>query len=136
MRNIRVIDANIILRFLTNDEPVMAKRCQDLLKKAEANLEAVFLPDIILSDIIWTLEKFYKKHKAEIKALILPIIGLRGIRCQSKDRIRKALTIYTDNNVDWTDALVASWMLSGKQKEFYSFDQDFDKIEGIKRVTP
>ncbi len=136
MKKSRVIDANIILRFLTNDEPKMAQDCQSLLQKAEENREQLYLPDIVLADIVWMLEKFYKLRKSEIRELILPVIGLRGMRCNSKTTIRRALHIYVERNIDWTDAFVAASMLSAGQEEIYSYDRDFDKIEGVIRVQP
>ena len=92
------------------------------------------MPDIILADIIWTLEKFYKLQKSEIRELILPVIGLRGMHCNSKATIRRALQIYVEKNIDWTDAFVAASMWSSGQEEIYSYDRDFDKVEGITRV--
>jgi len=63
----RVIDANIILRFLTNDIPEKAAACEALLQKVEAGQEEVFLPDLVIADIVWTLEKFYRVEKSKIR---------------------------------------------------------------------
>ena len=60
MKKPRVLDANVILRFLTNDVPEQADRCIDLLKRVEAGTEEVWLPELVLADIVWTLEKFYR----------------------------------------------------------------------------
>ena len=136
MKKTRVIDANIILRFLTNDEPKMAQDCEMLLKRVEENSEQVYLPDIILADIIWTLEKFYQLPKSEIRTVILPIISLKGLRCNSKTNFRQALDIYVERNIDWTDAFIAASMLTAGTKEIYSYDQDFDKVDGLIRMVP
>jgi uncharacterized protein len=53
-----------------------------------------------------------------------------------KDTIRVALQIYDEKNVDWSDAFVSAQMLARQQDEIYSYDHDFDKIEGIKRIEP
>lgn len=57
MKKARALDANVILRFLTNDVPEQANRCAELLKRVEAGAEEVWLPDLVLTGIIWTLEK-------------------------------------------------------------------------------
>ncbi len=136
MKKSPIIDANIVLRFLTNDEPEMARDCEMLLLRVEENREQVYLPDIILTDIVWTLEKFYRVSKAEIRELLLPVVGLKGMRCNSKSIIRQAFDIYIEKNIDWTDAFVAASMLTSGQEVIYSYDRDFDKIDGFNRSVP
>jgi predicted nucleic acid-binding protein len=40
----RVIDANVILRFLTRDQPEQAERCKALFTRLEAGEEMAYLP--------------------------------------------------------------------------------------------
>jgi len=131
-----VIDANIVLRFLLNDDPEKAERCSALLQRVESGDEKVFLPDLVIADIVWTLEKFYRQPKARIRELLLPLISLRGMRLSSKSVARNALKWYVEKNIDWTDAFVAAKMAAERQLEIYSYDRHFDKFSGIKRIEP
>lgn len=130
----RAIDANIILRYLTNDVPSQAKQAEELLKRVEEGSEEVFLPDIILADIIWILEGYYKQPREEIREWITAIISLQGLIFSDKDTALNALDIYLDKKIDWSDAFAASQMLQREITEIYSFDRHFDKIGGIARV--
>lgn len=130
------IDANILLRFLTNDDPVKAEACAALLEKVEQNEETVWLPDLVLADVIWTLEKFYRQSKGQIANLLNPIIGLRGLHCSNKKAILSALRLYERYNIDWTDAFVAAQMSVQGTKSIYSYDRDFDRIPEIVRLEP
>jgi len=132
----RLIDANIILRFLTNDNPTQAAACENLLREVESGQTQVYLADIILADIVWTLEKYYRVEKSQIRTKLTQILALSGLRCVSKNIITAALDIYCDKNIDWTDAFVASQMLTANQNEIYSYDKDFDRIDGVKRIEP
>ncbi|ACX52187.1 PilT protein domain protein [Ammonifex degensii KC4] len=136
MKKPRVLDANIILRFLTSDAPEQADRCAKLLKRVEAGTEEVWLPELVLADIVWTLEKFYRQPKERIRELLTLILNLRGLRHANKKVAKEALRLYVEKNVDWTDAFVAAQMFSHKQCEIYSYDRDFDRIEGIIRLEP
>ncbi|MFZ5633035.1 MAG: PIN domain-containing protein [Bacillota bacterium] len=131
-----VIDANILLRFFTNDIPEQASHCTELLKRLEAGTEQVFLPDLILADVVWTLERFYKQPKTKIRDILTPILALKGLQFSSKALARRALQFYVDKNIDWTDAFVASQMLSKKYRHIYSYDKDFDKVQDIHRLEP
>jgi len=136
VKKLRVLDANIVLRFLTNDLLEQADRCTELLKLVEAGTEEVWLPDLVLADIVWTLEKFYKQPKKKIQELLIPILNLHGLRHTNKKVAKEALRLYAEMNLDWTDAFVATQMLAQKRNEIYSYDRDFEKIEGITRVEP
>ncbi len=136
MKKMRLVDANIILRFLTNDDPEKAAHCEILLQKIEHGDEDVFLPDLILADIIWTLEKFYQVEKTKIQNMLTQLLALKGLHCSNKGSALSALNIYSSKNIDWTDAFIAAQMITAGQEEIYSYDQDFDKLDNIKRVMP
>jgi len=131
-----VIDANIILRFLTNDVPSKAAACEALLLRLEAGQEEVYLPDLVIADIVWTLEKFYRVDKKRIKEMITPILAAKGMTCSSKGRVLSALVIYTKKNIDWTDAFIAAQMIESGQSEIYSYDRDFDIFPDLVRLEP
>ena len=136
MKEIPIIDANIVLRFLTNDIPKQADRCTGLLKRIESGLEEAWLPDLVLADIVWTLEKFYKQPKQRIQELLIAILELKGLRHNNKKISKLAFQLYVEKKIDWTDAFVAAQMITQKKFEIYSYDSDFDKVDGINRLEP
>ena len=117
MKEIPIIDANIVLRFLTNDIPKQADHCTKLLKRIESGLEEAWLPDLVLADIVWTLEKFYKQPKQRIQELLIPILELKGLRHNNKKISKLAFQLYVEKNIDWTDAFVAAQMITQKKCE-------------------
>ena len=56
----RAIDANVILRFLLGDSPEQSANCRDLFARLQAGDQEVYLPEVALSDVIWTLQSFYR----------------------------------------------------------------------------
>lgn len=132
----RIIDANVILRYLTNDVPDQARRAGELLTKVEAGSEDVFLPDIILADIIWILEGYYKQSRAQIRDWITTILSLQGLEFSDKNIALDALDIYVDKGIDWSDAFAVSQMTERGITEIYSFDKHFSRVDSITRVEP
>lgn len=132
----RIIDANVILRYLTNDVPNQTRRAEELLKKVEMGSEDVFLPDIILADIIWILEGYYKQSRELIRDWITTILSLQGLEFSDTNVALNALDIYVDKGIDWSDAFTASQMTDRGITEIYSFDKHFNRINGISRVEP
>lgn len=132
----RTIDANVILRYLTNDLPDQATRAGELLKKVEAGIEEVFLPDIILADIIWILEGYYKQSRTQIRDWVTIILSLQGLEFSDKNIALDVLDIYVEKGIDWSDAFTASQMSDRGITEIYSFDKHFSRVDSITRVEP
>lgn len=132
----RTIDADVILRYLTNDVPEQAKQVEELFNRVEVGNEDVFLPDIILADIIWILEKYYKQTREDIREWITAILSLQGLTFSDKKMALNALDIYVAKKIDWSDASAAIQMLQRDITEIYSFDKHFARIDGIIRIEP
>ena len=132
----RTIDADVILRYLTNDVPEQAKQVEELFNRVEVGNEDVFLPDIILADIIWILEKYYKQAREDIREWITAILSLQGLTFSDKEMALNALDIYVAKKIDWSDASAAIQMVQRDITEIYSFDKQFDRIDGIIRIEP
>lgn len=132
----RFIDTNLFLRYFTRDDEKRAQDVLELLKRVERNEEKVITSPLVIFELVFTLESYYKVPRKEIKKLLQPILDLRGLRLDFKDLLELALELYSEQRISFTDAFNACFMQKRKIKEIYSFDEDFDKIEGIKRVIP
>lgn len=132
----RAIDANIILRFLVGEPPDQAERCTALFARLQTGEEAVYLPEAALSDVIWTLQSFYRWPREQITRFAHDVISLKGVRMARKSLVRDALNYYGEYPVDFSDALIAAEMIHGGQAEIYSYDRDSDRLMEIKRIEP
>ena len=127
----KLIDANIIIRFLLKDHLTQSP-AKKLLENLEENL---LLTDVAVAEIIWLLISYYKLSRKEVVEKIYPILNLPSIDCNKPVLIR-ALYIYKNFNVDYIDAYLAAFMDEENLEGIYSFDKDFDKIKDIKRFEP
>jgi len=132
----RFVDTNILLRFLTNDDAVKAKRVLLLLKRVEEGKEKIITSPLVIFELIFTLDKFYKVSRDDIAETVSAIIGLEGFAVEFKTVFISALKLFADKNISFADAFNASAMKSKNIAEIYSYDTDFDKIDKIKRIEP
>ena len=132
----RVIDANVILRFLTADNSEQSSRCRDLFARVQAGQETVYLPEVALSDVVWTLKSFYRWPASRIRRFISDLLALKGIQMARKLVVQQALVLFADQNIDFSDALIAAEMLQTGRAEMYSFDRDFERVPDLTRLEP
>ena len=132
----RFIDTNLFIRYFTRDEEEKAQRVLALLKRVEKGEEKITTSSLVIFETIFTLESFYKVSKQQVKELMLPILNLKGLKLPDKELYQQALDNYVKKNISFVDAFNATFILKKGIKQIYSYDEDFDKIRGIKRVTP
>ena len=132
----RFIDTNLFIRYFTRDDEEKAQRVLSLLKRVESGEEKITTSSLVIFETIFTLESFYEVPKQQVKELMLPILNLKGLKLPDKGLYQQALDNYVKKNISFVDAFNATFILKKGIKEIYSYDEDFDKIRGIKRVTP
>ena len=132
----RFIDTNLFLRYFTRDDEEKAEDVLKLLKRVGRNEEQVITSPLVIFETIFTLESYYKVPRKEIRSLLQPILNLRGLKLDFREIFESALELYSEKKISFADAFNACFMRKGGIEEIYSFDEDFDKIEEVRRVIP
>ncbi|HEX3036581.1 MAG TPA: PIN domain-containing protein [Thermodesulfobacteriota bacterium] len=130
------LDTNVILRHLLQDHPDQSPKATAFLSRVENNEIQVRISELVIFEIIFTLQRQYKKSKQMIRENFLPLLMMPGILIARKRRWRKIFNLYVDLNIPFADAYHAVLMEGLKLKEIVSFDRDFDRIPGIIRAEP
>jgi len=127
----KILDANIIIRYLVDDD----RKKVDLIENLLQSDESLILTDVTISEIIWVLSSYYQVEKNKIVKQITTLIHLPSIK-SNKTLILRALDLYDKNNIDWIDAYSSAYAIENNIDKIYSFDHDFDKLKKIKRIEP
>jgi predicted nucleic acid-binding protein len=130
------LDTNILLRFLTRDDERKAQQALDLLLRVERGEEKVITSPLVIFETVYTLQSFYKVPRQYIKDQVLSIISLRGLHLPDKSLYHRAFDLYVTKNISFADAYNAIYMQSEEVSHIYTWDRDFDKIDGITRIEP
>lgn len=135
---VRFLDTNILLRYLTRDDEAKARACLELLLRVERGEEVVVSSDLVIAETVFNLQspRQYGLSRERIRQLVEPIIESRGLRLPHKGMYRRAFDLYCGKGVSFVDAYNASLMERQGLMEIYSYDTDFDRVEGIRRVEP
>lgn len=130
------IDANIILRFLTNEPAEQAESAARLFEAVARGEESVFIEEVVLAEVVWTLMSFYRMPRRDVAGALLGLLAEEHIRATDKDSLRLSLVIFSERSFDFADALLAVKALQSDDKVVYSFDRDLDRIQGVIRREP
>lgn len=130
------LDTNIFLRHLLQDHPEHSRRASAFFARIERGEIQARILDTVIFEAVFTLERTYKQSKRHIRGILLPLIELPDILLPGKDRIRRVFDLYVDHNISFADALHASAMVDLGLNEIITFDTDFDRVAGIRRIEP
>lgn len=132
------LDANVILRYLTRDDPEKAERCLNLFRKADRGEVQLLTSEAIIAEVVYVLSSpnLYHLPPERIRSLLLPIINLKGLKLSPRWLYRRALDIYATHHIDFEDALAIAHMERQGISEIVSYDTLFDRIEAVERREP
>jgi len=130
------LDTNILLRHLLGDHPEQSPRATEYFRRIESGEIKVRTSDTVIFEAVFTLERHYRQPKARVREALLPLLELPGIVLPGKARYQRAFDLYVELKLPFADAYHAALMEHLKLEEIVSFDRDFDRVDGIRRVEP
>ena len=120
----KLLDANIILRLLTNDTPAQAKTVAGLINNAHpSELE---LPDVVLAEIVWVLQSYYCLKKPAIITCLRALVETKSIKL-NRALLEQIIVLYQNNNISYIDAYLAA-RSKLESKLLFTFDKRLLKI--------
>jgi predicted nucleic-acid-binding protein len=118
-----VIDTNLLIGYLVNDDSRKAQIVETLLKKAVKGDVQILMPSIVVAELVWVLESFYRMETAEIAELVDSILNTPGLTVSDDSIVRSALKRYRTKGVDLVDAWIAAFAQEKRASEIHTFDK-------------
>lgn len=130
-------DTNLFLRYLTNDVPAQADAVEALLRRAAAQEITLVTNSLVIAEIVWTLESFYKLPRAAIQEKVFAILNTPGLEVADADLVLQGINEYVENRADFIDAYNTAWLLAHGATAAHTFSPArFAQIPGLTVVAP
>ncbi len=136
--DVQFIDTNIFLRYLAGDDPDKGRRAYELLQRVETGEIAATTTEAVILEIVFVLssKRTYNRPRVEIKDKLSAILSLKSLRLPRKAVYLRALDLYAANQaVDYVDCLNVAFIENAGIKTIWTFDKDFDRIQGASGLT-
>ena len=131
------LDANIFIRYLTNDDPVKADRVEQLLDSAAAGKEQLMTTELVIAEVVWVLESFYKLDNRTIGPMVKAILATPGLEVINGVLVEKAVERYMAQHIDFIDGYIVAVMERHNVSEIFSYDKKhLSRISAIARKEP
>jgi predicted nucleic acid-binding protein len=136
---VKYVDTNIFIRYLTQDDPDKSAACLAFFNDVRDEKVEATTCEAVISEVVYVLASriSYQLPRADIRARVLPVLNLRGLKLPHRRVYLRALDLYVDHpSLDYEDALCVAHMEREEIQEIVSYDRDFDRLSDITRSEP
>jgi hypothetical protein len=137
---LRFVDASVFIhafikpkRELKPHEVKIKESAKEIVKRISQG-EEVATTVVQIAEIANILESYMPIEALKVEESLLLTGNLKVYGVTKKDCIN-ALKTAKDKSIGLSDAIAHLLMIRNDIREIYSFDRDFDRLEGIKRIV-
>jgi len=123
------VDTNILIRFLTGDDELQAKKVYNIFKKAESEKNELFVPLLVVLELIWVLESVYEIPRSEILDSISDLILMPILKFEHRSVLQQFTLSAQGNRYDLADILIAHSARFQGCETVLTFDKKASKFD-------
>lgn len=122
-----IVDTNPFLRFLLNDVPHQKKEFEKLLNQAKKSQITLLVPQIVIFEINFALERYYQYPKEEIIIKLKSIIEAPYLEVADFQIFLDGLRLYSELNLSLVDCFLLT-ISEQQETELFTFDKNLQRL--------
>ena len=130
----RLVDTNLIVRYLTQDHEKHARAAGKLFEACDRGDLAIVVLPAVLAECVFVLESFYERARGDIASALGTLISSPGGEIQELAIHLNALGRYGKTKVHFVDCLIAA-TASAEGLPVATFDHDFRRFTDVRVET-
>mgnify|MGYP001603748608 FL=1 len=124
----KIIDTNLIIRYLVNDQPAHYKIARDFFDQVRLGKIKAILEQAVFTETVFVLSKVYEVPKEKISEALTGLLEYKGVYNHEKEVLLEALSIYAQANLHIVDCIIIA-KAQLQTIEIQSFDQELLKYD-------
>ncbi len=116
------LDTNILVRYLTEDDPVQTIAAGRVIDSFSRDSPG-FISLIVLAELVWVLESFYRFTKNEIERVLETLLRSDELVVERAEIVSQALRMFRIGRADFADCLIERCGHAADCKHTVTFDQ-------------
>lgn len=119
----KIIDTNLIVKYLVNDEPNLYKKAREFFDLVKLGRIKAILEQTIFTETVFVLTQLYEIPRDKISLTLSSLLEYKGIQTFEKEVLLKALILYKETNLHIVDCIIVA-KAKLQSIEIESFDQE------------
>ena len=125
------LDTNVMVRYLTQDDPVQSRRATQIFENQLTTLEPGFLSVVTMVETVWVLDRAYGFIDQEIAAALERMIQTDVLLIENEQEVFTAMTALKSGRGSFADALIAALGAKAGCEHTLTFDQKALRLSGF-----
>jgi predicted nucleic-acid-binding protein len=122
------LDTNVLVRYLTQDEPAQSARATRLIEHELSDREPGYIGLVVLVEACWVLKRLYGATPAELRDTVRDLLDTRQLVVERRAIVAAALARLGDGAGDIADALVVEGASDAGCARTVTFDKAAVKL--------
>jgi predicted nucleic-acid-binding protein len=124
------LDTNILVRYLTLDDPVQSPRAVRILEQ-ELSDEPGFVSAVVLAEVAWVLQRSYGQSRGEIARVIGGLLRADCLLLEHQQAVAEAVNAVGQDNVEFVDAFIGAIAANAGCTHTLTFDRRASRLPGF-----
>jgi predicted nucleic-acid-binding protein len=100
-------DTNVLVRYLVSDDARQAALAEAEVERARLADDPIFLPAVVLCELVWVLRSVYGSSKLEVAGLVELILRTKLFQVEADLLVRRALDSFRAGKGDFADYMIS-----------------------------
>lgn len=128
------LDTNVLVRYVTQDDPVQSPQACELIESFTA-FSPGFVSLVSVVELVWVLQSCYQSAKSEVVTVVETLLRTRELTVEHAEVIWQALRRFSANKADFADCLIERCAHAAGCEYTATFDLNAAKAAGMKRLA-
>ena len=128
------IDTNVLVRFLTQDEPGQARIATEVMARLTTT-ERGFVSREVMVELVWVLERAYRFERGDIVRALTGLLEAEELEVEAPDRVGAALAAYGKGGAGFSDHMIRLASIGAGCAELVTFDARLGSQVGARRLV-
>lgn len=129
------LDTNVLVRFLTKDDADQAQRVYRLFKQAETDKAVLYVPLLVVLEMIWVLQSVYGIADGDIVTALANLLAMPVLKFEQQAAIQRFIGSARANSSGLADLLIAHSAKASQCEFVLTFDKKAAGLPFFKLLT-
>ncbi len=128
------LDSNILVRYLTQDDPVQSAKASDILERRLTLRNPGYVSVVAMVETVWVLDRAYRLTPQEIAAAVERMLQVEVLLIENEQQIFSAMVALKQGRGSFADALIAGLGARAGCTRTLTFDRKATRLAGFQPV--
>ena len=127
------LDTNVLIRYLTRDNPEQAEAARALLQGLTTNGPGFICREVVI-EVVWVLERSYRFRRERIANIVVELVATDTLVIEDDNDVAQAAAAYREGSADFSDLMILAAANRVGAQPLYTLDRRFARLDGTELV--